>query len=83
MFNTVIELAALSSTRLMVKRERNDQGKFMQVYDEPLAKSIRGARFPLSADQALSQLSDQSDFIRRAVINQLIEEGLLESSEQD
>ena len=52
----------------------------MQVHDEPLANNIRGAKFPLSADRALSLLSNQSDFIRAAVIDKLIQEGHLKDS---
>ncbi len=49
----------------------------MQVYDEPLAQRVRGARFPLSIDAVLGELPDQSDFIRTAVIERLKAEGLL------
>lgn len=83
MFNTVIKSASLSNENPMAQREKNDQGKFMQIYDEPLASNIRGARFPLSADRAISQLPDKSDFIRTAVIDKLIAEGLLEGSEKN
>ena len=49
----------------------------MLRYDEPLAKNVRGARFPVSVDKVLSQLDDQSTFIRSAVIEKLRQEGLL------
>ena len=65
----------------MIKQDRNDQGKFMQVYDEPLAKRIRGARFPLSIDALLGELPNQSDFIRQAVVDRLRDEGLLDGIE--
>lgn len=55
----------------------------MQIYDEPLAKNIRGARFPLSVDDALGKLKNQSGFIRTAVIERLIAEGLLENSDEE
>lgn len=61
----------------MAQQDRSDQGKFMQVYDEPLAKRVRGARFPLSIDAVLAQLPDQSDFIRTAVIERLKDKGLI------
>ena len=66
----------------MVEQDRSDQGKFMQVYDEPLAKRVRGARFPLSIDAVLGELSDQSDFIRTAVIDRLKAEGLIPNESQ-
>lgn len=43
-----------------MEQSRNDQGKFMQVYDEPLAKRPRGVRFPVSIDKILSELPDHS-----------------------
>jgi hypothetical protein len=61
----------------MANQDRSDQGKFMQVYDEPLAQRVRGARFPLSIDAVLGELPDQSDFIRTAVIERLKVKGLL------
>ena len=61
----------------MIEQDRSDQGKFMQIYDEPLAQRVRGARFPISIDAILSELPNQSDFIRAAVIERLEAEGLL------
>ena len=55
----------------------------MQIHDEPLAKNVRGARFPLSVDATLGKLENQSDFIRTAVIDRLIAEGLLESNNEE
>ena len=52
----------------MVEQDRSDQGKFTQGYDEPLAKRVRGARFPPSIDAVSGELPDQSDFIRTAII---------------
>ena len=49
----------------------------MQVYEEPLAQRVRGARFPMNIDTVLSNLPNQSDFIRAAVIERLEAEGLL------
>ena len=60
------------------KQDRSDQGKFMQIYDEPLAKTPKGARFPISIDAILSKMPDKSIFIRDAVIEKLRAEGWLE-----
>ncbi|KPQ31442.1 MAG: hypothetical protein HLUCCA11_23765 [Phormidesmis priestleyi Ana] len=50
----------------------------MQIYDEPLAKVPKGARFPLSVDAILAEMPDKSAFIRDAVIAKLKAEGWLE-----
>ena len=50
----------------------------MQVYDEPLAKVPKGARFPISIDAILAKMPDKSAFIRDAVIAKLKSEGWLE-----
>jgi hypothetical protein len=60
------------------EQDRSDQGKFMQIYDEPLAKVPKGARFPISIDAILAEMPDKSDFIRDAVIAKLKSEGWLD-----
>ena len=66
----------------MTQQERSNQGKFLQVYDEPLAKVPKGARFPLSIDAILSEMPDKSIFIRDAVIARLEAEGWLEKRKE-
>ena len=82
MFNTVIKWPMLPASSFMYERRRNDLGMYEPVSDEPLSKTIRGARFPLSVDKILSELPDKSTFIRTAVIDKLIADGLLEEPEQ-
>lgn len=65
----------------MNQQDRNDQGKFMQVYDEPLAKTSRCIRFPLTIDAILANMPDKSTFIREAVISRLREEGFLDETQ--
>jgi hypothetical protein len=78
MKNRVI-LGSIAGQRIMKKeQDRSDQGKFMQIYDEPLAKVPKGARFPLSVDAILAEMPDKSAFIRDAVIAKLQAEGWLE-----
>ena len=50
----------------------------MQIYDEPLAKTPKGARFPISIDAILAKMPDKSIFIRNAVIEKLKAEGWLD-----
>ena len=59
------------------EQSRSDQGKFMQVYDEPLADTMKGTRFPVSIDSVLAEVPNRSDFFREAVINKLKEDGWL------
>ncbi|NJN00103.1 MAG: hypothetical protein HC800_25835 [Phormidesmis sp. RL_2_1] len=72
-------LGDIAEQRIMNKeQDRSDQGKFMQIYDEPLAKVPKGARFPISIDAILAKMPDKSAFIRDAVIAKLKSEGWLE-----
>ncbi|MGB3291649.1 MAG: hypothetical protein WBB01_01515, partial [Phormidesmis sp.] len=68
---------ALSELMSELEQKRSDQGKFMQVSDEPLAKNIKGARFPVSIDALIAQLPNQSEYIRSAVIDRLKADGIL------
>lgn len=63
------------------EQDRSEQGKFMQVYDEPLAKSMRGTRFPISLDEILAKVPNKSQFIRDAVIFKLEKEGWLDDKQ--
>ena len=66
----------------MSEQDRSDQGKFMQRYDEPLAKSPRCTRFPQSIDDILNEMDGVSDFIRSAVIKQIKEKRLSDSKDE-
>jgi hypothetical protein len=59
------------------QQQRNDQGKFMQVGQEPMAKTARCTRYPVSVDAILGTLPNQSAFIRQSVIDRMKAEGLL------
>ena len=60
------------------KQSRNEQGRFTQIYDEPLAVSPKGARFPVSIDAVLAEMPDRMQFLRETIITKLKEDGWLE-----
>lgn len=62
-------------------KRRNDQGKFMQVYEEAMSKTAVCVRFPLSVHSLLKSMPDKSNFIRDAVIDRMAAEGLLEQTD--
>ena len=70
---------------IAMKQDRSDQGKFMQLYDEPLAESPICVRYPLRINNILSEIEDRAAYLRKAAINQLRQDGLLEegTEEQD
>lgn len=67
-------------TIMTTQQDRNDHGQFTQLYDEPLAKTPRCVRFAQSVDDVLTTLPDKTSFIRDAVVEKLLKDGLLNDS---
>ena len=66
-----------------MKQDRSDQGKFMQLYDEPLAKAPICVRYPLRINSTLNKMEDRAAYLRKAAINQLKLDGLLKEHESE